>query len=269
MKEYLENSLPQLLGFLWNVLMVIILLVVGLKLIKFVIKTLRKMLEKSNVEQGVITFLCSLCKYALYFLLGFIILTECGVEAGAVTAIVGSAGLTLGLALQGSLSNFAGGVLLLLIKPFVVGDYIVENGDKQEGVVSEVSIFYTKLVTPDNKVILMPNGKLANSSIVNLSTMNKRRVDLTFGVSYDSDLAKVKVILNDVIAKEASVLENEAVDIFVSELCDSCVNVGLRVWVQNEDYWSTKWRITENVKLALDENGVSIPFPQIDVQIKQ
>lgn len=175
----------------------------------------------------------------------------------------------MGLALQGSLSNFAGGVLILLLKPFVVGDYILDNASSEEGTVKEITIFYTKLLTIDNKLILIPNGSLSNSSITNYSHMDMRRIDLTVGVGYASDLSKVKAVLEDVVKTETAVIKDEPVDIFVSDLGDSAVDMGIRVWVKTEDYWPVRWRLLEQMKNALDENGISIPFPQMDVSIRK
>lgn len=267
-REYFENALPALLGFLIQLIIAIVILLVGLKVVNTLVKMLRKSMNKGHVEAGVISFLCSLIKYALYFVLVMIILAQFGVTTGSVVAVLGSAGLTAGLALQGSLSNFAGGVLILVLKPFVVGDYIVNHSDGQEGTVYEITIFYTKLLTPDNRMILIPNGTLSNSSITNVSRMEKRRVDITVDVAYESDLARVKELLLQIAAEDSAVLESEPVNAFVSELGESGIQMGLRVWVKNEDYWTAKWRLTENVKNVFDENGISIPFPQMDVKIK-
>lgn len=267
--SYFKNAMPGLLSFLIQLVITVLILLVGVKIIGIIVKMLRKGLEKGNTEQGVITFLCSLVKYALYFVLVMIILSQFGVTTGSVVAVLGSAGLTLGLALQGSLQNFAGGVLILLLKPFTVGDYIIDNSSKDEGTVTAITIYYTKLLTIDNKMIMVPNGSLSNSSITNVTKMDKRRVDIIVGVSYDADLAKTKEILQGVIDKDASVLREDPMNVFVSELADCSVNMGIRVWVKTDDYWTTKWRMTENIKNALDENQISIPFPQLDVQIKQ
>ena len=266
---WIESMLPGLLGFLKDVLWALIVLIVGIKLVNYVIKFLKKGFAKAKVEAGVATFLCSLAKYALYFVLALIILSNFGVTASSVIAVLGSAGLTVGLALQGSLSNFAGGVLILLLKPFVVGDYIMEKGTGQEGTVEAITIFYTRLLTPDNKRIMIPNGVLSNTSIVNASAMNKRRIDIVVGVAYDSDIAKVKAVLTDVVMSDEARLSDEDTNIFVDALADSSINMGVRLWVKSENYWSAKWRITENIKLAFDDNNISIPFPQLDVQIKQ
>ena len=268
-EKYLEGAIPGLLDFCVDVLLAVLVLFVGSRIIKWLVKILRRSMERANAELGVVTFVSSLCKYALYFVLLLMILSNFGVTASSVIAVLGSAGLTLGLALQGSLSNFAGGVLILLLKPFVVGDYIIENANKQEGTVSEITIFYTKLLTPDNKAIMIPNGSLSNSSITNVTAMKNRRLDLLFGVAYDSDIAKVKGILEDVILQDEAVLKEEDMNVFVSELLDSSMNMGLRCWVRKEDYWTARWRIIENVKLAFDREGVEIPFPQMDVNLKK
>lgn len=265
---YFKNILPDLLSFLIQLVIAVVILLVGIKVIGVIVKMLRKTMEKGNTETGVITFLCSLVKYALYFVLCMIILSQFGVTTGSVVAVLGSAGLTVGLALQGSLQNFAGGVLILLLKPFAVGDYIIDNGSGDEGTVSAITIYYTKLLTIDNRMILIPNGSLSNSSITNVTRMEKRRVDIVVGVAYESDLAKVKKVLEQVIASEPAVLTEEAKDVFVSELADSSVNMGIHVWVKTSDYWTAKWRMTGNIKNALDENGISIPYPQLDVQVK-
>jgi small conductance mechanosensitive channel len=197
-----------------------------------------------------------------------IILSQFGVTTGSVVAVLGSAGLTAGLALQGSLSNFAGGVLILLLKPFEVGDYIVDHTGGQEGTVHEITIFYTKLLTIDNRMVMIPNGSLSDSCITNASRMEKRRIDLTVGVAYSSDLAKVKQVLSDLVQEDSSVLKNEPIDIFVNKLGDSSIEMGIHVWVKNTEFWSSKWRLTENIKIAFDAHEITIPFPQLDVHSK-
>ena len=266
-ENYLEGAIPELLDFCVDIVLAILVLFVGGRIIKWLVKILKRSMEKTNAEQGVVTFVSSLCRYALYFVLLLMILSNFGVTASSVIAVLGSAGLTIGLALQGSLSNFAGGVLILLLKPFVVGDYIIENTDKQEGNVTEITIFYTKLLTVDNKVILIPNGVLSNSSITNVTALKNRRLDLRFGVAYHSDIAKVKKILTDVMLSDAAVLQEEEKNVFVSDLLDSSIDMGLRCYVKKEEYWAARWRIIENVKFAFDKEGIEIPFPQMDVTL--
>lgn len=266
-RTYLEGMVPSLLSFLVQVIVAIIVLLIGSRIIKFLLKLIRKSLDRSKVEAGVVTFLCSLVKYSLYFVLAMIILAQFGVTTSSVVAVLGSAGLTLGLALQGSLSNFVGGVLILLLKPFVVGDYIIDGATGQEGTVSSITIFYTKLLTVDNRMILIPNGTLSNSSITNVTHMEKRRIDLLIGVSYEANLAKTKQVLLDVVKSEDKILPGEPVDVYVSELADSSVQMGVRAWVKTEDYWPIRWKMTEDIKNALDANGISIPYPQMDVTV--
>lgn len=268
-RAYFEGLMPSVVSFLLQIAVTIVILLIGSRMIKWIVKFVRKSLDKSRAETGVITFLCSLIRYSLYFVLLMIVLSQFGVTTSSVVAVLGSAGLTLGLALQGSLSNFAGGVLILLLKPFVVGDYIAESGSGLEGTVSEISIFYTKLLTVDNKVIAIPNGSLSNTCITNYSHMEKRRVDITVGVAYETNLADAKAVLKGVVDAEDGVLKEEPVDIYVSALADSSVELGIRVWVKNEDYWPVRWRLLENVKGALDRCKITIPFPQLDVRVRE
>lgn len=267
-QNYLKGMVPSLLGFLVQLLVAVLVLLVGSRIIKLIVRILDKSLRRSKAETGVVTFLCSLVKYALYFVLAMIILGQFGVTTSSVVAVLGSAGLTLGLAMQGSLSNFAGGVLILLLKPFVVGDYIIDGGTGREGTVSAITIFYTKLLTVDNRLIMIPNGSLSNSSITNISHMEKRMIDLRVGVSYDADLSKTKKVLEGTVRSDEALLAEDPVNVFVSELSDSSVQMGIRFWVKNENYWTTRWRITENIKLALDANEIPIPYPQLDVTLK-
>ena len=266
-RTYFENLVPDLISFGLQVVIAILIYVVGAKIIKAILKMMNRSMERAGTDIGVKQFLSTVIKYALYIILIMIILNLFGIATTSVVALIGSAGVAIGLALQGSLANIAGGVLILLLKPFRVGDYIIEDTNKNEGTVAEISVFYTKLLTIDNKVVMIPNGILANASLTNVSHMDKRRVDLVVGVSYEADIKKTKEVLQKVIEEEPARLKDEEMQVFVSELADSSVRV--RVWVKAEEYWPAKWRITENVKLALDKNGISIPYPQLDVQIKQ
>lgn len=268
-ENYVDGAVPQVLDFAIDVILALVVFLIGTKIVNWFVKLIQKSMEKASAEQGVVTFVSSVCKYALYFVLVLMILSHFGVTASSVVAVLGSAGLTLGLALQGSLSNFAGGVLILLLKPFVVGDYIIENIDKQEGIVTEITIFYTKLLTIDNKAIMIPNGTLSNSSIINATAMNKRRLDLRFNVAYDSDIAKMKEILKCEVLEDKAVLKEEDKNVFVSDLMDGYIVMGARCWINTEDYWDAKWRITENVKLAFDRERISMAFPQLEVTMKK
>ena len=268
-KTYLDKYTPAVIGFLVQIIVAIIVLLVGIKIIKSVVKVIKKGFDRSHIDDGVGTFLTSLIKYALYFILVMAILSSFGIATGSIVAVLGSAGLTIGMALQGSLSNFAGGVLILLLKPFVLGDYIIDDTTGEEGTVSNISIFYTRLKTIDNKVVLIPNGKLSDSCITNVSMMEKRRIDIYVTVSYSADLQKTKNVLNNVAISQVLRLEGEPIDIFVSELKDSAVEMGIRVWAKNEDYFTLKLKITDDIKKSLYSNHIEIPFPQLDVNLKK
>ena len=174
---------------------------------------------------------------------------------------------SMGLAVQGSLSNLAGGVLILALKPFKVGDYIKESYSGQEGTVTEIQIFYTKLLTPDNQTVILPNGNLANNSLVNVTTQEARRMDISVGIAYSADLKRAKDVLMQVLLEDEAVLKEKDMLVFVDELADSSVKLGVRCWFRQEDFWKGKWRVTENCKYRLDENGIEIAFQQLDVHL--
>lgn len=258
--KYLQDSVPSLISFGINLLVSLFIIFVGLKLIKLVRRFIRHSLEKAEVEKGVQQFIDSLIKYMLYIFLIIVIVGRFGVQSSSIIAVVGSAGLAVGLALQGSLANLAGGVILLLVKPFRVGDYIIAG---EEGTVKEIELFYTRLLTVDNKQIMIPNGTLANGNIVNVTAQQKRRVDFRVGIGYTSDLQLAKQVMYDLLQNcEERLAEEEAV-VFVDELADSAVMLGGRVWVSAEQYWSVKWELTEKIKLTFDENGIEIPYNQL------
>ena len=267
-KTYFQDKLPEVISFLIKVAIALLIFWIGTRIIKAVVKLIRKSMERHGTEVGVTSFLCTLIRYALDFVLIMFILSGFGLS-GTIVAVLGSAGLTVGLALQGSLSNFAGGVLIILLKPFVVGDYIIDSASGKEGTVADISVFYTRLLTIDNKMINIPNGTLSNATITNVSKMENRRVDLVIGVAYESDLSKVKAVLENIARTDEAVMQDEPIDVFVDELADSSINMGLRVWVKNADYWTTKWRLQERIKNAFDEHNISIPFPQVEINMKQ
>ncbi len=268
-REWLKGLVPEVLGFALQILFAVVLYVIGSRVIRLARKFLRRWLEKADADVGVKQFLDALLKYFLYFVLVVLILTLFGVTAASVVAVIGSAGLALGLAVQGSLSNFAGGVLILLLKPFKVGDFIKEDTNGNEGIVDEISIFYTRLLTADKKTIVIPNGVLANSSLTNPTFCDSRRVDLEIGIAYEADLRLAKAILQKQAEAEPCRLPKEEVIVFVSELGASEVKLGLRLWVKTEDYWTARWRLMEQIKLAFDENQIEIPYQKIDVQMRE
>jgi small conductance mechanosensitive channel len=249
-----------------NVLIAIIVYFIASKLIKWILKLTTKALNKGKIEPIVVKFIYSIIKVGLYVLLFIAIVSILGIPTTTFVTLFGTVTLSVGLALQGSLANFAGGVLILIFKPFKVGDYIVACGD--EGTVVGIDVFYTKLATVDNKMIVIPNGTLANSSVKNVSTMDKRRVDIQVGISYEADIAAAKSVLMEIIEKDGNILKDKPINVFVASLDASQVTLETRVWVSSEKYWDTKWALTEQYKLALDAAGIEIPFNQLSVTIK-
>lgn len=250
-----------------KIIIVLLIWLIGKKLVKIVLGFLSKTFDKAHMDISLSKFLLSLSKFLLYAVLAVSIISAVGIETSSLVTLIGSLGLTVGLSLQGSLSNFAGGVLLLLFKPFKVGDYIVACGC--EGTVQVIDLLYTKLATVDNKTVTLPNGTLANSNITNVASEPIRRVDVSIGVSYDTDLKKAKSVLENVIRNNENVLTDRDITVFVDALGDSSITLTTRCWTTGENYWSTLWALRENYKEAFDENGISIPFPQMDVTIKQ
>lgn len=240
---------------------------IGAKLIRLFRKVVKKSLQKANAETGVVQFMDGLTKISLYFILILLIAENFGIDATSIIALIGSTGITIGFALQGSLSNLAGGILILFLKPFRVGDYIIAS-DGNEGVVSNISIFYTKLVTIDQKTVVLPNGALANGSITNCSESLMRKIDMRFGISYDADIRRAKQIIEELLYAHENIDKTQPIQIFVHELASSEVTLGVRCFCENAKYWDTKWDITEKVKYAFDAEGIQIPFNQLDVHMK-
>lgn len=267
--ETLKGYVPDIIHFGIAVLISVVAFIIGSKIIKVIRKIVRRSLERSSVDKGVEQFVDSLLKFSLYLILVMTIAGMLGIQTTSIVTIIGSAGVAVGLALQGSLSNFAGGVLILILKPFKVGDYIIDCGTGNEGSVRQIQIFYTKLLTNDNKETLIPNGTLMNSSIINVTGQQQRRVDIVVGISYDADLKVAKNCLKELAVKEEKVIKEKPIDIFVNNLGDSAVELGLHVWVATEDYWKVKWRLTEHIKLAFDERGIEIPYNQLSVHITE
>lgn len=267
-RQFLQQLPQKALNLGVRILLAVIFLLVGIWLIKVIRKILKKSLNRASVDVGVIQFLDSFVKVCLYVILGFMIAGGFGLDAASIVAVVGSAGVALGLALQGSLSNFAGGVLILLLKPFKVGDYIREDSKGNEGTVVEIQMFYTKLLTSDGKTVVLPNGTLANTSLVNYTAASFRRLDLVVGIAYDSDIRKAKEILNGLIDTNPLVLREKDRSVMVDGLCDSSVNMSVKCHVKSDDYWTLRGQLLEEIKFAFDKEGIAIPFPQVDVHLE-
>ncbi len=269
--DYFQDFLKRLPETFFNlgirVIFAALVFFVGTKLIKLITKLLNRSLVKMGAEKGVITFIDSFLRIVLYAVLILAMASGFGVDATSILAVFGSATLAVGLALQGSLSNLAGGVVILLMKPFKVGDYIREDSKGNEGKVTEITIFYTRLTTVDNREVMVPNGALANTSIVNVTWLPARRIDFSVGISYDSDLLKAKKILSETAKEIPGILDKEEPFVFVRSLDNSAVTLGCRFYVETETYWNSLWALNERVKLAFDENGIEIPYNKLDVKV--
>ena len=264
---YFQEHLPALIAFGIRVLMALVFFFIGRVVIRWIQRLVRHSLQRTSADKGVIQFIDSVLKFSLYALLLFTIATKLGVESSSVAALIASAGVAIGLALQGSLSNFAGGVLILLLKPFVVGDYIIEGSNNNEGTVKEIQIFYTKLSTVDNKTIVIPNGTLANSSLTNVTARPERQLDLKVGIAYHADLRKAKGLIEGLLQNEPGIIQDEDIKVCVDSLEDSAVLLGLRAWVKTEEYWTVRWRLLEEIKLTFDRENIEIPYNQLTVHM--
>lgn len=259
MQEYLEKLKDLLIDYAPNVITALLILIIGLFSINIIIKSSKKIMIKRGVDETLHKFLTNLGSWGLKILLFIVVASKLGVETTSFAAILAAAGLAVGLALQGSLSNFAGGVLIMIFRPFKIGDLVEAQG--QIGVVKEIEIFTTKLTGLSNREIIIPNGSLSNGTIINYTTEGTRRVDLVIGVSYDADIKKTKEVLTNVLISNSKVLKDPTPSVTVLELADSSVNFAVRPWCKTEHYWDVYFEITENVKIALDDAGIEIPYP--------
>ncbi|MBN2282821.1 MAG: mechanosensitive ion channel [Deltaproteobacteria bacterium] len=248
-----------------NIIAAILIFVIGRWVAKVLRKLIRKLLEKSKVDASIIPFVTNLAYVLMLTVVVIAALSKLGIQTASLIAIIGAAGLAVALALQGSLANFAAGVLVLIFRPFKVGDYIEAAGIA--GSVEKIEIFTTTLKTPDNRVIIIPNAKLSGDIIINYTAEKTRRLDLVFGVSYGDDLQKVKKVLLDILAAEPRVLKEPAPMVAIVELADSSVNFAVRPWIKSADYWDLFFALRETVKKRFDEEGITIPFPQQDVHM--
>ena len=256
---------PTILSGAWSLLGAIVVLIVGLWLIKKITKSIRKTMEKRGVDPSLVPFLTSLLNFGLKALLVITVVGMIGIQMTSFVAVLGAAGLAVGLALQGSLSNFAGGVMILIFKPFKVGDFI--EGGGHSGSVRAIQVFQTILKTPDNVTIVIPNGQLSNSSIKNYSTEPQRRVDTVFGIAYGDNVDEAYKVLQKIINEDERILKEPAPFMAVSELADSSVNIVTRSWVNSSDFWGVKFDTIKKVYEEFDKAGLSIPFPQMDVHV--
>lgn len=264
--DYFGGHIPGVAAFLVKIIVCIVIYIIGKNVIGWVVKTVRSMLLRTKMQTGAATFIVSMVKIFLYLILIFGLAMQFGVKESSVAALVASGGVAIGLALQGGLSNLAGGFLILLFQPFEVGDYILAQGE--EGTVQKIEILYTTLHTIDNRKVIIPNGNLANNVIVNATGADRRKLDITVGISYEDDISKAKQVLLQIIERSEYVIREQEAQVFVSELGDSSVVMGLRCWVRTEQYLPALWQMNEQIKNEFDRAGFHIPFPQMDVHVR-
>lgn len=270
MFEFDTQQIPQMMDTYiipWgiNIVMALVIYIIGKFVVGVLVNVFGKVLARSKYDDMLIDFVKAIVNATLMLFVIVASLDKLGVNTTSMVAIFGAAGLAIGLSLQGSLQNFAAGVMLLVFRPFKADDFINAGGEM--GTVNSISIFTTMLTTPDNKQIIVPNGKIYGGNITNFSANETRRVDMVVGISYDSDLRKAKEILNEMVAADERILKDPAPNVAVSELADSSVNFVVRPWVKSADFWDVKFDFTEAIKLRFDSEGIGIPFPQMDVHV--
>ncbi|WP_077286295.1 mechanosensitive ion channel domain-containing protein [Cognaticolwellia aestuarii] len=266
-QNWLIDNQQMLIDFSIKLLVALAIVIIGKFIANMVRKGVVKVMRHKGMDDAIISFISSLLYGMLFFIVIVAAISHLGFNTTSLVAIVGAAGLAIGLALQGSLSNFASGVLLIVFKPFKSGDFIEVSG--VTGIVEKILIFSTELRTGDNKTVIIPNGSITSGTITNYSTKPTRRIDLIIGVSYDADLAKTKALLHKVVSADERVLKDQAITVGVSELADSSVNFVVRPWVKSSDYWPTYFDLLEKIKTELDNEGIEIPFPQLSVHMNK
>lgn len=263
--DYLSGHLPGFAELIVKIVICALIYVVGKKLIAKLVRVVRAMLDKSHVSPGAATFVVSMLKIILYLTLILGIAMQFGLKESSVAALVASGGVAIGLALQGGLSNLAGGFLILLFQPFQIGDYILTQG--QEGTVQKIEILYTTLHTIDNRKVIVPNGNLANNVIVNVTAADRRKLEITVGISYEDSIQTAKAVLQRLLTEHPLVLHDQEAQVFVAELGESSIVLGVRCWVKTDQYFPVLWQLNEQIKEAFDEAGIHIPYPQMDVHM--
>ena len=264
--DYLSGHLPGFAELIVKIVLCALIYVIGKKLIAKLVRVVRAMLDKSHVSPGAATFVVSMLKIILYLTLILGIAMQFGLKESSVAALVASGGVAIGLALQGGLSNLAGGFLILLFQPFQIGDYILTQG--QEGTVQKIEILYTTLHTIDNRKVIVPNGNLANNVIVNVTAADRRKLEITVGISYEDSIQTAKAVLQRLLTEHPLVLHDQEAQVFVAELGESSVVLGVRCWVKTDQYFPVLWQLNERIKEAFDEAGIHIPYPQMDVHMR-
>lgn len=266
-KQTLNEMLNWLINKAGSILVAFIFILIGIKLVGLLMKLVKHSFERSRLDASVSGFLLSAIRIVGYVLVFITAAAIVGVEVASFVTILGTASMAIGLALQGALSNLAGGVLILVLKPFKVGDYIIENDKNMEGTVVSIEIFYTRLLTYDNKLVVIPNGILTNNSLINVTNEVKRKLELKICIAYDSDVKKVKDLVYQLLEQDKRILLNEPKDVFIDAFEDSGMRLGIRAWVNTDEYWNTLWDLREHVKELFDENGIEIPYNRLEVNV--
>lgn len=266
--EQLLRAAPEsLMDLLTRVVLCVVTFLIGMKVIGLIRKLIGRAMIRTGAAGQAGKFVDSCVRVVLYAILFFQIAMHLGINAATIATVLGSATVTVGLAFQGSLKNCIGGIMIMVLHPFRVGDYIIESAYDSEGTVLEITVFYTKLATIDNRTIILPNGPLADTGITNVTREENRRVELKVGISYEADIRKAKQVLQGLLEKEDRIRMELGYNIFVDDLASSSVILGLRFWTKTEDYWPVRWDMLENIKYAFEENGIGIPYPQMDVHL--
>ena len=262
---FARERIPDLISFGLKILAAVVLVIAGKYIIRGARNLAAKAFERAGADTGVSQFTDSIIKYGLYTVLVILVVTSFGVNLSSITAILAAAGVAVSLALQDVISNFAGGVLILTLKPFAVGDYIIEDNNKNEGTVKEIQLFHTKLTTVDNRTIVIPNGMLTNNILTNVTEKDERQLDLRIDIAYESDLREAKRILTDLLQGTPGILKEKEMSVFVDSLGTSSVVLGVRAWTRMDEYWKVRWQLLEDIKLTFDREGIRIPYTQITV----
>ncbi len=266
---FLSKAPESAVDLLVRVVMCIVLFLIGSRIIFLLRKIILKMLGRSNASKEVVQFVDSALKAGLYAFLVVQLAVGLGLDATSIATVFGSAAVAVGLAFQGSLKNCIGGVLILMLRPFSVGDYIIESAFNHEGIVKEITIFYTRLATLDNRTILVPNGLLADTSIINVTGVEKRRLEIKIRIAYSEDIRRVKEILTELLTSNEMVCKDEEILVYADQLAEDAVVMGVRCWIRTGDFWKARCELTEGVKYALDDNGIEIQVPRMEVRVKE
>lgn len=264
------GKIPQdgLLGFLFRLILALIVYAIGTKVIAWLCRIVRKHLLKYGTDEAAKSFVMSILKISLHILLIMTLAAQVGVDRTSIATVLASAGVAVSLALKDGLSNFASGLIIMFLRPFSVGDYIIEHGENNEGTVEKIELYYTTLATTDSRRVVIPNSLLTGNCITNVTAADKRRLEIKVGISYDSNLQKAKDILRELIQEDPELMDQEESQIYVDSLGESSVVLGLKSWVKTEEFWNTKWRMNERIKEAFGANGIQIPYPQLDLRIR-